>query len=66
MPIRSKAQWRKLAVSRPGILKRWLREYPARYASLPERTGRKAGPRRPRKGKRRIIKFQPRSNRSQR
>jgi len=39
MPIRSKAQWRKLAAARPDILREWQREAPVRYEDLPERVG---------------------------
>ncbi|HUU93158.1 MAG TPA: hypothetical protein VM238_18345 [Phycisphaerae bacterium] len=44
MPIRSKAQWRKLAVDRPDLLHKWQKEYPRSYSELPERIQRKKGP----------------------
>ena len=42
--VRSKAQWRKLAQTQPKILKKWLKEYPTQYNSLPERVKPKSTP----------------------
>ena len=36
MPIKSKAQWKYLAVKHPNLLHRFQKESPVRYKSLPE------------------------------
>ena len=43
MPIKSKAQWRKLAMDEPAIFKRFLDEYPdTKFKNLPEKVKKKA------------------------
>lgn len=37
MPVRSKKQWKWLAIHRPDLLKKWQEEAPVDYKKLPKR-----------------------------